>query len=284
MEGGMKPHLSLLLSLLASASPAPAATVYEWTFDSGNLSAAAGNGTMSTAGATTPGLIGFSTTDGSTVPHIGGTAASYLSVPAFASGANGILLTFAGSGPNGGGAYLNQYTLLMDIYSPGAAGWQALMNTDTTNGSGNDADWYISDTGQSGIGALGYSAAGAFTQNAWHRVAVAADLTAGTMKYYIDGTLVRTRTGTSLADGRFAIYTNAQAGEDLLLFNEGDTSGNYVHPLFVNSVAFTDQTLGDSAILSLGGASAGGILVPEPSSALLGLLGATALLRRRRCC
>lgn len=273
----MKPPVFLLTSLLSSILPLSAATVYEWTFDAGNLSAAAGNGTMATAGSAS---VSFATTDGISVPHIAGVASGYMSVPSFSAGANGLLLTLDDSAPNGGGGYLNQYTILMDIYSPGAAGWQALMNTDTTNG--NDADWYISNTGQLGIGALAYSPAGTVSQNAWHRIAMSADLGAGVVKYYMDGTLVATRTGASMLDGRFAIYTNAQAGADLLLFNEGDTSGSYVHPLLVNSVAFTDQTLGDAAIQSLGGPSSGGILVPEPAAATLGLLGAFALLRRRR--
>ena len=51
----------------------------------------------------------------------------------------------------------------------------------------------------------------------WNRIAVSADLTAGTVKYYINGNLVGTRTGTALTDGRFAIYTNTHAGADLLL-------------------------------------------------------------------
>lgn len=273
----MKPRLSLLALLLASALPVSAATIYEWTFDAGNLSAATGNGTMATAGSAS---VSFATTNGTTVPHIGGVAAGYMSVPSFTAGANGLLLTFANSAANGGGAYLNQYTILMDVYSPGASGWQALMNTDPTNG--NDADWYISNTGALGIGALAYSPAGAVTQNSWHRLAMAADLGAGMVKYYVDGTLVGTRTGASLLDGRFAIFTNTHAGADLLLFNEGDSSGSYVHPLLVNSIAFTDQALGDSAIQTLGGASSNGIMVPEPASAFLGAIGLLALLRRRR--
>ncbi len=259
---------------------AQAATIYEWSFNSGDLSTSLGNGVMSTAGAGTAGSLSFATTNGSTVPHIGGVPANYMSVPALPTGANGLLLTFNDSGPNGGGSYLNQYTLVMDLYSPGTAGWQALMNTDTSNG--NDADWYISNTAQTGIGALTYSAAGAFTQNAWNRVAVSADLTAGTVSYYINGSLVGTRTGTALTDGRFAVFSNANAGADLLLFNEGDTSGTYTHNLLVNSVAFTDEALSQSAIQALGGASAAGIFVPEPSSAALGLLGSLALLRRNR--
>lgn len=273
----MKPRLSLLSFLFASALPLSAATVYEWTFNNADLSAAAGNGTMATTGSAT---VSFSTTDGTTVPHIGGVAAGYMSVPSYTAGANGVLLTFGDSAPNGGGGYLNQYTILMDIYSPGTAGWQALMNTATDNT--NDADWYISNNGGLGIGELGYSANGSVGQNAWYRIAMSADLGAGTVKYYVNGNLVRTRTGASMLDGRYAIYTNTHAGADLLLFNEGDSSGTYTHPLLVNSVAFTDQTLSDAAILSLGGPSSSGILVPEPSAALLGALGVIGLLRRRR--
>jgi hypothetical protein len=275
----MKPLILLPLFLSLSAV-APAATIYEWTFDAADLSTATGNGTMTTAGAGTPGSLAYATTNGGSVPHIAGVTASYLSVPALPAGANGLLLSFDGSGPNGGGAYINQYTLLMDVYSPGATGWQALMNTDTTNG--NDADWYISSTGQLGIGALGYSAASTFAQDAWHRIAISADLTAGTVSYFIDGNLAFTRTGASLADGRFAIFSNADAGADLLLFNEGDTSGTYTHPLLVNSVAFTDEALSPAAIQLLGGPSAAGIFVPEPSSALLAGIATLALLRRRR--
>ena len=47
----MTTRIPLLLALCAAALPVSAATIYEWTFNSGDLSAAAGNGTMSAAGA-----------------------------------------------------------------------------------------------------------------------------------------------------------------------------------------------------------------------------------------
>src|SRR6185503_5063508 len=46
--------------------------LYEWTFEGANLDADLGNGVMSYADAATPGLTTFGTTDGSSVPHIGG--------------------------------------------------------------------------------------------------------------------------------------------------------------------------------------------------------------------
>ncbi|RYD43339.1 MAG: PEP-CTERM sorting domain-containing protein, partial [Verrucomicrobiaceae bacterium] len=231
------------------------------------------------ADATTSSQISFATTNGTTVPHIGGQAARYLSVPSLTGATNGINLTFSNSGPNGGGNYINDYTLIMDIYSPGAAGWQALFNTDVANT--NDADFYINTTGQLGIGELGYGASPVVSQNQWTRIAFVADLDGGIVKYFVNGTLAHTRTGAPMTDGRFALYSNANAGADLLLFNEG-ISGVYTHDLYVNSVAFTDATLSDSAIAALGGPSAAGIFVPEPGSSLLAVLSCAGLLARRR--
>ncbi|RYD34019.1 MAG: PEP-CTERM sorting domain-containing protein, partial [Verrucomicrobiaceae bacterium] len=79
-----------------------------------------------------------------------------------------------------------------------------------------------------------------------------------------------------------ALYSNANSGADLLFFNEGDTSGIYTHALYVNSIAFTDSTLSDSAISALGGAKAAGIFVPEPGSSLLLILSCAGLAARRR--
>ena len=236
-----------------------ASTVYEWTFDSGNLEAALGNGAMTYADAATPALTTFATTDGASVPHIDGQPARYLSVPAVTSTANGYLLSLGESGPNGGGAYINRFTFIFDVFIPGSLGWTPLFNTNPSNG--NDADWYIDPTGALGIADLGYSGAGTVSANSWQRLAFAADLGAGVVTFYRNGTQVRQRTGGSLLDGRFSLYSNLDAGADVLLFNEGDTSGAYTHPLYVNSVAFTDRTMSAAEIAALGGPRAEGIFV-----------------------
>lgn len=273
-----------LVAIALFSSPWLASSAdYEWTFSSGDLGAALGNGSMTYAdGAVTAGLTTFGFTDGSTVPHIGGQSAAYMQVPALADVANGYLLTFNDSGPNGGGSYINQYTLILDVLLPGTPNWTPFFNSDPANG--NDADFYADPSGFLGIGDLGYSTAPVLAPDTWYRVTFAADLAAGNVSYYVDGQSVHDRTGGSLLDGRFSLYSNTDAGADLLLFNEGDASGQYTHELFVSSVLFTDRALSAQEVMTLGGATAMGVLVPEPHAwALIGLGGVLfGLLRRCR--
>jgi hypothetical protein len=236
-------------------------TGYEWRFTNGDLTTDLGNGTMSyvmgAAGTT------FGTTDGSTVPHIGGSPAKYMHVPGFTSDADGYWLSFDNSGPNvGAEPYLNQYTLLMDMMVPGpwSMTWIVpFFNADPYNL--DDADFYLYGDGSIGTGS-GYSAAGVMTSNTWHRVAFVADLKANTLTYYVNGTKVKSRAADGLG-GRWALYSNQDEGSDLLLFNEGDTSGIYTHELYLSSVAFVDRVLGADEIAGLGGPNANGILVPS---------------------
>jgi len=239
------------------------AAIYEWNFASGNLSPALGNGVLAYAdGATTSNLTVFGATDGSTIPHIGGKPAKYLRAPAFTGIGNGYTATFTDSPPNGGGSYINQYTMIFDVLLPAPINWFPFFNTNPGNASGNDADFYVAPDGSIGIAAIGYSATGIIAANTWYRIAFAADLAAGSVTYYLNGTPVGT--GNAGIDGRHAIYSNADAGADLLLFNEGDTSGIYTHVVYLSSFLFTDRTLSASEIAALGGPKARGILVPAP--------------------
>jgi hypothetical protein len=272
----------LFLAVMVAMPLSSTAATYEWTFNGGNLGDAFVQGTMQAVGATVPSIVN---TNGTTIPHIGGVQARVLSVPAFTAPADGFNLSLDASGPNGlNGAYINQYTFIFDIYSPGARNWQALFQTDpeNTTTNNNDADWYISPSGQLGIFDLGYSAEDAIQQETWYRIAFSADLAAGRVTYYINGVNVH-QSFAGVLDGRFALYSNVDPGADVRLFNEGDTSGVYTHELYVNSVAFVDREMTESEIASLGAASAGGILIPEPTAGLLAIAGLTIpLLRRRR--
>lgn len=262
------------VAVALAAAQAPAAE-YMWNFENGNLAASFGNGAMSYADAETGTLTLFGSTGG-LVPNINGQVANYLYVPAFANLGNGYHLKFNDSGPNGGGDYINQYTIIFDIYSPGSINWTPFFNTAPDNA--NDADFYIADDGSVGIGTLGYSGAGVIAPNTWYRVGFAADLGAGTVSYYVNGASVYDRVGGSLLNGRFALYSNLDVEPSFLLFNEGDTSGQYTHELFVNSIAFVDRVLSPAEMLALGGPNAQGILVPEPSSIALAAMGLLALL------
>jgi glycerophosphoryl diester phosphodiesterase len=249
-----------LWQFTVAATPPPSNAVYEWTFDAGNLASALGNGVMEYADNATVSLTSFGTTDGATVPHINGQSATYMRVPAFTGINNGYHLSFADSGPNGGGAYINRFTFLADILIPGTLNWTALFNTNPENA--NDADWYVDANGRLGIGSpLGYSNPSTISARAWHRIAFVADLGAGAVTYYRNGSQVYQRAGTSLLDGRFSLYSANDPGPDLLLFNEGDGGGVYTHELYAASIAFVDRNLSAAEIAALGGPNSEGIFV-----------------------
>lgn len=235
---------------------------YEWNFALGNLSPSLGNGVLAFADAATSSRTSFGTTDDTIVPHMNGQPAKFMAVPQAFDPPNGYHVTLADSAPNTGGSYINQFTIIQDLLVPGPLNWAALFNTNPQNA--NDADFYINNTGAVGIGALGYSANGVVAANTWHRIAFAADLGAGVVAYYVNGTRVFRRTGASLLDGRFSLYSDSDAGPDLLLFNEGDPGGNYTHALYLSAWAFLDRTLSDAEIAALGGPKPTGILPGSP--------------------
>lgn len=249
---------------------------YEWTFALSNLTAALGKGVLAFADAATSNLTVFGATDGVTVPHIGGQPVKFMRVPQMPSPQNGYLVTFTESGPNGGGVYVNQYTVVQDLLVPSSLGWAAMFNTNP--GNANDADFYIGGDGSVGIAALGYSSTGIIAANTWYRIAVTADLGAGVVSYYVNGTPVHTRSGASLLDGRFALYSNLDPGADLLLFNEGDSSGNYTQQLILGAWAFVDRTLTAAEIAALGGPKANGIFSGPALKASVARDGAALLL------
>lgn len=241
-----------------TANPPPSNTVYEWTFDAGNLAPALGKGQLTYADAATASVTTFGTTGGS-VPNIGGRPASYMFTPSLTAKPNGYYVRFNESGPNGGGQYINRYTIIMDLYIPGALNWTALFNTDPNNN--NDADWYVAPDGRLGISELGYAPAGTIASATWYRLAFTADLGAGVVTYYRNGTQVHQRTGGTLVDGRYSLYSTNDTLPSLLLFNEGDTSGIYTRDLYLASFAFVDRALSAAELAALGGPHAEGIFV-----------------------
>lgn len=221
-------------------------------WDFANLDLTEGVGSLAFAGEAAA-LTTFGVTDGATVPHINGSQGTYMNVPAFSVRTDGYLLTMP-TAPNGGGSYLNQYSMVWDIHAP-TINWLPFFNSDPANG--NDADFYVSDTGALGIGALGYSPAGGIQAGQWHRVAFVANLASGRVAYYINGQPVRVRTGGPLLDGRFALYTGNDAGPDIMLFNE--PSGSYTLNVQVSSFLFVNRPLAATEVSAMGGPTAGGI-------------------------
>jgi T5SS/PEP-CTERM-associated repeat protein len=244
------------------SAPTTRGAEYEWGF-TGNLNAIYGGGALIYADATSQALTTFATTNGTTVPHINGQPASYMRVPAFTTTTQGYNAEFTSTTANGGGSFVNQYTMVFDVLSPNSINWTPFFNTNPANTAGNDADFYIAPDGSIGIADLGYSAAGLIAPDTWNRVTFSADLGAGTVAYYVNGTQVHQRTGASLLDGRFSMFSNADVGADLRLFNEG-LAGAFTHELLVNSFYFIDRTLSAGEIADLGGPKSAGI-GPLPS-------------------
>lgn len=255
------------------------AAEFEWNFN-GDLSPSlqvGGTASMDYFNADSSANTTFGMTGGS-IPNPMGGVASYVyfagnSIP---DGLGGYTISYTGVLANGGGSYVNSYTMIWDVYIP-TIDWTALMNTSPTHS--NDADFYVGSDASVGIGALGYSAASSVSAGQWSRIALVQDQTANQSLYYVDGTQVFSGSAATL-DGRFSLYTGNDSPPQLVILGEGDGSGNYANDLYLSAFYFSDSVLSGSTIAGLGGVQAGGIMVPEPSSlALAGLALGGCLIR-----
>jgi hypothetical protein len=217
----------------------------QWDFLLGSLAASYGadlqyNGT---AGDTT-----FGTTTSFSIPDINGAPTAVMHFTPSVAQWGGYKM-YHGAAPNGGGAYVNQYTLVFDIYYPPASDgtWRSLWQTDVSNGANNDGDLFVSTADGLGISSIysGYVSAGA-----WHRIAAAFDLTgpgSPVLTKFVDGVKVGNQTtGLSGVDGRFSLDTYALAFAD----NDGDVAEAYV-----SSVQFSNGRRPDAFLEALGGPS-----------------------------
>jgi hypothetical protein len=214
----------------------------QWDFDNG-LAAFVGRD-LEYNDATVTADTAFGSTTSLGAPDINGQPATVMHfTPSVASW--GGYKMYHQTAPNGGGAYVNQYTLIYDIYFSFAT-WRSLLQTGPANTS--DGDVFIDPNGGIGISGV-YN--GSVAAGSWHRVAIAMDLTgpgSPVLTKFIDGVKVGNQTtGLSGRDGRFALDVYA------LLF--GDQDGD-VAETFVSSVQFSNGRRPDAFIAALGGPSA----------------------------
>lgn len=271
--------LSMLVALIV-ALPASAGITGQWDFSLANgLGATIGADLEyldGPGGATATGTV-FGTTTALGIPNIGGLPAEVMGFPA-TSQTMGYIARH-GAPANAGGAYVNQYTLVMDIMYPASSHgqWRSIFQTSPANS--NDGDFFV--RGDGGIGISG-NYQGSILPDTWHRLAVSVDLTTSTMAKYIDGVQVGAQTLSSGVDGRWSLNPASDSLNYFLLFadEDGETA-----PGFVNSIQFHDTALSASDIAALGGPQAAGIMIPEPGTLALvglGVAGLLAMNRRRQ--
>ncbi len=199
----------------------------------------------------------FGTTTSLGLPDIGGQPAHVMGFPAALQTMGYVIRP--GMAPNGGGAWVNQYTLVFDLLYPPASsgGWRALIQIDDPVGNANDADLFINPTGGIGISSQ-YQ--GAVQTNTWHRLAFAFDLAASagpTLRKYIDGTLVNQQTLAAGVDGRWALNpVGGMFGDTALLFTDDNGS---VQAGYVSSIQVHDEALPAGYIQALGAPTTDGI-------------------------
>ncbi len=266
------------VALLLPAHLSSAATLTGlWEFDnSGNL----GQATVGTDLA----VVGTAPTFNASLPDDYSTPLSGV-VTTVGGSASGFTATH-GVAANGGGTYVNEFSIVTDIFSPAGSrsSWRTILQTNAANS--NDGDYFIrNDTDRLGTGSMTYSTT-AIDEAKWTRLVITFDLntpaTSTVIKTYLDGILVYTHTGTSgelALDNRYSLYPSNDPTNPIVHFfrdNDGDNAS-----MNVGTLAIYDGILSDSDVAALGGAGAV-IPIPEPATALLGLLGLSLGLRRRR--
>ena len=243
------------LRVLDAPPPFTPLALEQWDFDSGDLRATRGTD-LEFASDAVRRQTRFGSTRDFGLPDIGGQPARVMEVPAL-DPMPGYMMRSANF-PNGGGAHINQFTFIFDVFYPTntAGQWQALLQTDPSNQS--DGDLFVSRTGGFGIPDR-YD--GNVTLGAWHRLALAVDLTVPVAAKFIDGVKVGEQ-NPGAWDGRLAINSLADKMDYALLFadNNGENALGYV-----NSVQFRPERLSDAVLAALGGPSASGIPLPTNS-------------------
>ncbi len=180
--------------------------------------------------------------------------------------------------PNGGGSYVNDYTIVLDVLFPEVGSWMSLYNTTLCGDAdvlscGNDGDWFVN--GAAGIGISG-NYAGTIEANTWHRIALTIDSATTNYISYIDGVEVQSNGGSVSLDGRYSLYTQNHASDHLNLFGD-DTGISEMGEVLINSATIYGRALTGEELAELGGATANGPLVPVVVVDNNDCSGATAL-------
>jgi len=186
-------------------------------------------------------------------------------------------LTIAhGIAPNGGGSYVNEYTLTLDYRQTSALGSYNSLYQTAGGGNANDGDLFTDGAGGGtavhiGIGAVGYSTL-TYDAGLYHRITLSVD-NGNFFKVYVDGTLFLDGAGQAV-DGRFSLNPTVH------LFADDSWEDQWG---IVSTVMVWDHALTDSQVAAMGDVNTALTFVPEPTTLSLALLGGLiCLLKRNR--
>ena len=149
---------------------------------------------------------------------------------------------------NGGGGYVNEYTMIFDI-KVDIADWVPIYNTGYDNY--NAAELWVRGDGAVGSGA--YTNPGLVPQWTWVRLVVTRKLEgANWYRYiYVDGTLVSNEFNSEGNDGNSSLYTNGQQNEVQFTILSDNDSTVYAGCQLGN-FAYASEALSDADIAALG--------------------------------
>lgn len=145
-----------------------------------------------------------------------------------------------GIGPNGGGSYVNNWTLLLDVKMPTSSlgHWLCFFQTNTSNA--NDGDCFISPAERIGVADTGYST-NTLQAEVWRRIVISCS-NQNFYRIFVDGSKWLEGTAQPL-DGRFSLDPT------ILLF--ADENGED-YPIHCSNAAIWGQALTDPQVSSLG--------------------------------
>jgi len=178
-----------------------------------------------------------------------------------------------GVGANGGGTYVNEFTLLFDVMYPeeSAGKWRAFYQTGYE--TYNDSDYFISNSDESwGVGDLGYTRNATIgewysSHSTWYRAVLTVKLGSPEVAFhdlYINGELKGKHNTANLGlDGRFSLYPNDYENPYICFAGDNDGDDALMH---YSNIAIWDRPLTPQEIAQLGGPG-DPVLPPDPALA-----------------
>ena len=152
--------------------------------------------------------------------------------------------------PNGGGSYVNNYTLVYDIKCSLTSGYSSLLQTNPTNS--NDGEIFTKSNGAIGVGSTGYAPSGTIEADTWTRIVFRVEN--GTLfEIWKNGEKVLDGAAQEV-DGRFGI----ESVFHLFLDNDGEEE-----TIEISKFVFYDGALSEEEIEALGGAQKDATLVGQ---------------------